>query len=360
MAERPVELALNRKDRHHVSLLTDLVDRLLGLVAEFAPEHPFIGVDEFRGSVETWRADLEAERDAWTLERLVPTILGECERFFARARGFENARDGEINETITVLREVLTTLRGESRSFDTGFAQSASTLAGMVAIDDIRELRTALSREVATLKKLVDDRNAREDAAYVTLNKKVDKLEASLKEARDEASKDGLTGVANRRSFDRALARLVARSERGQFPFTLALIDVDDFKTINDQHGHAIGDRVILCVAHILAAHVRANDLVARYGGEEFALLLEQTPAAQARSKLEKLVKDVEKTYSYEYDGEMKLLTFTYSIGAADHQPGDAADDLIKRADEALYNAKRKGKNRVEVTSPTLLKRLLG
>ncbi|MGE3840013.1 MAG: diguanylate cyclase [Vicinamibacterales bacterium] len=359
MSDTPIELALNRPARNADPTLAELTTRLLDLLSRCAEAHSAIETDEFRASVERWRASF-AEPDPWELETIAPKIVAACERFVAQLRGYEGARDAELNELATVLRDVLTTLRGEAKTFDERFDQSTSKFAGMTDIQDIRVLRQALSREVDTLKQLVAERKTREAAVYSSLSKRVEKLEANLKEARDEAATDALTGVANRRSFDRALARLVARAERGGFPFTLALIDVDDFKKINDVHGHQIGDRVLMCVAKLLAANVRSNDLVARYGGEEFALLLEQAPVSQSRVKLQGLIDSVAKSYSYENEGQPCSVAFTYSIGATEYQPGDGGDELVARADEALYQAKRRGKKRLVVAAPTLLKRLLG
>lgn len=359
MPEPPIQLALNRKDAPSSPALAELAERLLDLLSRCAAAHSLIDTDEFRASVERWRAGLQ-DPDPWELESVVPRILAACERFVAQVRGYEGARDAELTEIATVLRDVLGTLRGGAQRFDEGFAKSASTFAGLAAIEDIRELRQALSREVDTLKQLVSERKTKEDAVYSSLSRRVEKLEANLKEARDEAATDGLTGIANRRSFDRALARLIARAERGEFAFTLALIDVDDFKKINDVHGHQIGDRVLICLAKLLMANVRANDLVARYGGEEFALLLEQSTVAQARAKLQSLIDSVAKSYSYEHEGEARSVAFTFSIGATEHRSGDGGDDMIARADEALYQAKRRGKKRLEISTPTLLKRLLG
>jgi diguanylate cyclase len=347
----------------HVSTdvaLVSLTDRLLELLSTLAPDYPTLDTDKFRNALDHWRDNLRRETQGEGLVALITRVVDECEKFFRRARTAEGEREAEFGEIVGVLREVLGTLRGGSETFDQGFEQSASEFARIAGIDDIRELRRALAQEVDTLRQLVAERKAREDTALKTLNQRVEKLEANLKEAQEEASTDGLTGLANRRTFDRNFARFMARAAKGDFRFTLAMVDIDDFKRINDDHGHQVGDRVIMCVGSLLAGHVRSSDLVARYGGEEFAVLLGQIGLAQAKPRLKALIDSLAKSYRYELRGEPRSVTFTFSIGAAEYTDGDSAEDIIRRADEALYTAKRKGKHRLEISGQTFLKRLLG
>ena len=339
--------------------LISVPDRLLVLLSTLAPDYPSLDTGEFRSSLDGWRSSLAAETDSSHVVPLVTRVVAGCETYFQRVRAYEGEREAEFGEIVGVLREVLGTLRGDADAFDVRFEQSTSQLARLNDIEDIRELRRAVAGEVDALKRLVAERKEREEAAFSSLSRRVETLEASLKEAREEASTDGLTGLANRRTFDRALARCVARAQRGDFRFTLALVDIDDFKMINDQHGHPIGDRVLLCVAQLLAGSVRSNDLAARYGGEEFAILLEQTGVTQARARLTSLIQSVARMYEYDLDGERQTVRFTFSIGATEFSPGDAGEDVTRRADEALYQAKRKGKCRLEVSTRTLLARLL-
>lgn len=358
MATQPIELSINRADASGIALVA-LTDRLLLLLSTMAPDYPSLDTAEFRGAVDGWRTSLIGEVDSASVVPLVTSVVAGCETYFQRVRVYEGAREAEFGEIVGVLRHVLGTLRGDADAFDAKFERSTSQLARLDDIEDIRELRRAVAGEVDALKRLVAERKEREEAAFSTLSRRVETLETSLREAREEASTDGLTGLANRRTFDRALARCLARAQRGDFKFTLALVDLDDFKTINDVHGHPIGDRVLMCVAQLLAGSVRSNDLPARYGGEEFAILLEQTGVSQARARLTSLIQSVARTYQYEREGKTATVSFTFSIGATEFSPGDIGEDVTRRADEALYAAKRKGKCRLEVSTKPLLKRLL-
>ena len=135
----------------------------------------------------------------------------------------------------------------------------------------------------------------------------------------------------------------------------LALADIDNFKMINDAHGHPIGDRVLVGAAQILSGSLRPADFVARYGGEEFAILLSGMKLAGAEARIGDLLKTIA-AHRFEY--ESGSLQFTLSCGMAEFVKGDTADVLIARADDALYDAKRKGKNRVVTAKKSVLKSL--
>ena len=160
---------------------------------------------------------------------------------------------------------------------------------------------------------------------------------------------DGLTGIANRRAFERALTVMHGRALRRDSPFSLIICDIDLFKKINDNCGHTFGDQVIRQVAAEMKAVVRSGDLAARIGGEEFAILLEDTDRKGAAEVAERLRDRVEKKQLHHQGA---LWPVTISIGVATF-PGDTGDTdkLINYADQALYRAKESGRNRIVVWS---------
>ena len=154
---------------------------------------------------------------------------------------------------------------------------------------------------------------------------------------------DALTGIANRRAFDREIGRRLAEWQRRQVPFSLAMIDVDHFKKFNDTYGHQAGDEVLRNVAGTLAKTMREMDVVARYGGEEFALILPSTILVEAGRGAERAHGAIAAS-SLEYGSQH--LKVTASLGYAQALPEEDAASLVKRADEALYAAKKAGRNR--------------
>jgi diguanylate cyclase len=184
-------------------------------------------------------------------------------------------------------------------------------------------------------------------------------LEENLKKARAEAATDALTGIPNRGGFDLALREWLLRAGKDGTPFTLAMIDLDDFKGINDTHGHQVGDRVLIAATQLLSDALEFGEVVARYGGDEFAVLL-QTPALpKARTRVAAVMQRIAPSYEYEVNGEKRFVTFTFSGGVTEYAPGDTPEAIVKRADEALYDAKKRGKSRVETKTRSFLRALV-
>ncbi|MTI61307.1 MAG: sensor domain-containing diguanylate cyclase [Firmicutes bacterium] len=157
------------------------------------------------------------------------------------------------------------------------------------------------------------------------------------------ANKDGLTGLFNHGYFQNRLSLLL--NEKSKWPISLVLLDIDDFKKINDQYGHLIGDKVLKELAVIFKKYTRDGDLVARYGGEEFAILLPETDLAKADALANRLVKIIDNN-KIKLDNER--LHITVSMGVAEYTPDQSKEYFIDTVDQLLYQAKDNGKNRVE------------
>ncbi|MBV8256654.1 MAG: diguanylate cyclase [Actinobacteria bacterium] len=162
----------------------------------------------------------------------------------------------------------------------------------------------------------------------------------------EQALVDGVTGIANRRQCEDALAQEISRADRLGAPFTLVVADLDDFKAVNDRHGHALGDDVLREFATILRLTAREADLAGRWGGEEFVLLLPGTDADGGVQLAERVRASLAERSFHGRDGA--AFGVTCSFGVAQLQPNDGERALFAAADRALYEAKRLGKNRVE------------
>ena len=156
------------------------------------------------------------------------------------------------------------------------------------------------------------------------------------------ATTDSLTGINNRRNFFNLAADEIARAKRYQRPLTALMIDIDRFKNVNDKHGHAVGDMVLKAIAQACITTLRETDVLGRLGGEEFAILLPETE--DGREQADRLRRTIERMRTALDDGTD--LNVTVSIGVAAARPEDATiDDILGRADEALYQAKQRGRN---------------
>ncbi|MEO1855571.1 sensor domain-containing diguanylate cyclase [Chromohalobacter sp.] len=158
-----------------------------------------------------------------------------------------------------------------------------------------------------------------------------------------EARSDPLTGLPNRRHFDHALRQMLAGAltSHPHDAFSVAILDIDHFKPINDRYGHAAGDRVLKQLARLLSSKIRGRDLAARIGGEEFAFLMPDTPLNKASQALERLRLAIEAHHWHP-------VAITVSLGVTAFQHGDTSESLMARADNALYTAKRHGRNRIQ------------
>jgi diguanylate cyclase (GGDEF)-like protein len=161
------------------------------------------------------------------------------------------------------------------------------------------------------------------------------------------SNSDGLTGIYNRRHMEKRIGEELERLRRTGSTFSLAMIDIDLFKLVNDERGHDCGDFVLRELVKDIAAAVRVNDILSRWGGEEFLLLLPSTGAEQAATLAERVRGAVEEK-AYEYEGAR--LSVTVTIGISDSRRDDTVDALVKRADLALYGGKRAGRNRVTLS----------
>jgi diguanylate cyclase len=169
-------------------------------------------------------------------------------------------------------------------------------------------------------------------------------LESQLVHMGELVREDQLTGSLNRRGMDESLEREIMNADRLGAPLCIALLDLDDFKRINDTHGHATGDEVLVHLVNVVKETLRKLDVIARFGGEEFLVLLPETEPAEAMQIITRVQRELTKRI---FMHNTQRLLITFSGGVAYRAPGETQADLIKRADVALYKAKNAGKNRV-------------
>ncbi|NVB81454.1 MAG: sensor domain-containing diguanylate cyclase [Kofleriaceae bacterium] len=162
---------------------------------------------------------------------------------------------------------------------------------------------------------------------------------------------DGLTGLFVRRYFDARIEEEIERSRRYGTPFSVIMLDVDDFKMLNDTYGHLVGDRVLRAIANVIKAQMRGVDTAARYGGEEMAVILPRTEMVGAYNLAERIREAIAELRITTDDEPPRALAVTASLGISAYPESKAqtGEDLVRRADRALYRAKKTGKNRVEL-----------
>ncbi|WP_234369599.1 sensor domain-containing diguanylate cyclase [Paracidovorax avenae] len=193
-------------------------------------------------------------------------------------------------------------------------------------------------------------RAVKQQQSNARLRAQFEEIRALQEQLQEQAMRDPLTGLYNRRHLDAILAARIAQCGARSLPLSLLMIDIDHFKHVNDTHGHAAGDAMLQALAQLMQRHVRVQDMACRHGGEEFVLLLPETPPAVARERAEALRQAFE---ALQVRHGPDALSTTLSCGvAAFPQHADAPRALMACADEALYAAKVQGRNRVVVHDP--------
>jgi len=217
------------------------------------------------------------------------------------------------------------------------------SLMGVEFFTYIRRLQD-VQGAVASQKRILEDANA-------ALHEQISKIHDLQEKLREQANRDSLTGLFNRRYLEGTLEREMARCKREGTPITMLLLDIDHFKLINDTYGHQAGDEVLRVFGRLLQESARTEDIVCRYGGEEFLLVLPKMPLDIARERGEQLLKLFDGTTISFGDLRIHVTTSIGIAGAPLHS--ESAEGLIRCADEALYLAKHRGRNQVVVFGHT-------
>ncbi|WP_169732560.1 GGDEF domain-containing protein [Derxia gummosa] len=325
--------------------LRDLLTLVLDNIARLTPEHHLLEtqVDEIRNAL---AGPLTGE----ALARVEAQLRQLMARQAAIRSRIEEAK-GAIKEMVAVMIARLATMAdttgGYSERLDryAGSIREASDLPALTDVvrrllDDTRNLSSDMIRardEIAFAKARVQEHENRVEA-----------LERELQRIGALVRTDPLTETLNRRGFEEAYSVELARAERCGEPISVGLLDLDDFKNINDQHGHQTGDMALRYLTDVMRACLRPVDAIGRYGGEEFAILMPNTRPDEAAATMQRIQRELTRRI-FMHDNQRLLVTF--SAGVAGVDPALGLAEALERCDAAMYTAKRAGKNRVLVAA---------
>lgn len=329
--------------RHVMEQLGQLCQQLSGSLIELSEDESWA-----QGQAAVMSDALGQGLSAFTVRSVTERLAQTRERQRSLREQRRQARDALKSLVQTLLGELAALGQHTDR-----FSASIGRYAEVVEQADSLESLTGLVREMVVESRTVQGlvqatqgRLADEHARASELAERVGSLEAELRRLAEEVQTDQLTKIANRRglqaSFEQERARLTREGEAGG-QLAIALLDIDNFKKLNDSLGHAAGDEALRGLAARTQAILRPGDLVARFGGEEFVLLLPRTPLDEAKQVLSRLQRALSSSL-FLHEGKDVFVTF--SAGVTLYREGEALDQALARADEALYEAKRSGKNR--------------
>jgi diguanylate cyclase len=246
---------------------------------------------------------------------------------------------GEIDDVMTLIDDAL----GMSASYDDTLSGATAELSVAKNPDQVKTIVQSLTKSTREMR---ETNRALRDRLRLSKSE-ISDLQQSLEAIRAESLTDPLTGLGNRKYFDRSIDVAVENALASGEPRSLLMFDIDHFKSFNDSYGHLTGDQVLRLVGMSLKQTIKGRDITARYGGEEFAVVLPNTALSQALTVADHIHRAVmAKELKKKSTGEI-LGRVTISVGVSMLKPDDDTDSLIERADACLYAAKRNGRNRV-------------
>ena len=327
--------------RHHLfDQLGKLCHELTSSLTELAEEGSWV-----KGQCDAMRLKIEEGLSARGV-RAVSDMLHHARKRHAEVRGErEQARDA-LKRLMTQMLAELAELGSKTGNFH----ESVGRYAAVIEESDSLESLTGVVREMVAESKAVQslvhetqERLQEEHSKATDLTQRVTELEDEMKRLSDEVSTDQLTQIANRRGLMQAFEIERARLERHGGELSIGLLDIDNFKKLNDELGHSAGDEALKSLAAVVSKTLRPTDRVARYGGEEFVVLLPETPAAEGEQVLTRLQRSLTGGLFMHKD---KQIFVTFSAGVTGYRMAERIEDSLERADQALYEAKRTGKTR--------------
>ncbi len=342
--EKSVQMAAMLREKDKV--LVRSIDAMLHFLKSFAMDLEEIQSDRFKELMdilaERFSSDDKPKRIELDFERRKESILA----FIHRQHSYLSDREKELRDIIDLLSKAMASLNIENRDFYQRVYDQSEKIEQITLLDDIKKIKSALQLEVTQMREIVDQKKDQDHRQVQRLAGQVDTLKQELEKTRAKSMTDGLTGVLNRQAFDDALDDMIARSRVMNNEFSLLILDLDNFKSINDTYGHLMGDRVLVAFCQKCRSSIRGDDVLARYGGEEFAIIL---PGANLKNALKKgrQICDVISAARYATSNEQNddYLSITASIGVTMFKKDDTPETIVGRADKALYKAKRSGKN---------------
>lgn len=284
-------------------------------------------------------------------------VIEQAERYLEEITQRQEIIKSNLSEAKLTLKKMVTSLitniEGLTDTTDGYQAKLEHYVDTISKTDDIKELNQLLALIMSETKEMQkstsDYRNdflaARAEVSLA--QSKINQLETELQVMGEKVHEDHLTGILNRRGLDSAFEREAARSLRHQVPLCYALLDIDNFKQLNDTHGHKVGDDALVYLVESVKDTTRPEDIVSRYGGEEFVILLPNTNLEEGVQILSRIRRNLTKKF---FLHENKRLLITFSAGVAQLRSGESQEAIFKRADEALYRAKKGGKNQILIS----------
>ncbi len=291
-----------------------------------------------------------------TLDEIIEQTEGNpAENLWEIYRRFFVQEDKALDKMRQELRRIIVNMQDEFTHSGENLSSYTKTLNRFAKILDTQKSPETMSVEV---QKVIDDTHSMEssqervESQISSIMLEVESLRKELEQVKEESLTDALTGILNRKAFDATLEQTIQSAHKQSAPFCLLMLDIDHFKQFNDTYGHLVGDKVLRFVASTLKRCLKGQDIAARFGGEEFAMILPQTALTGGAEAISEQIRQAISSGDLKDKGNGQSYgRITVSIGIAQFRMNELPNDLIGRADRALYLAKERGRNRVEMAT---------
>ncbi len=324
--------------------LNDIICEILQIINKYSENDCSTQHNSFNNFTNEQISKIKSSRtldDLLTIEHNINDIIPKN---FENTKNLIKIKFKELRAMLNELAEGFGSITKGNTSFSGQVKDSISHIEETIELDEIKEIRNKIKHVTKSLRKTITKKQEKDSIIIDSLTHKVKAMNEELASAKEKVFIDGLTQINNRKAFDNKLSNVLKKKSKEIDPFTLAMVDIDFFKKINDEYGHTVGDDVLRKVAKAIKEAFRSNDFVSRYGGEEFAIIIKRIDMHYIQGICERLRASIEAMDIKINNGTVPV---SISIGIAFCNQSDTPKTLIDRADKALYLAKHSGRNTI-------------
>jgi diguanylate cyclase (GGDEF)-like protein len=292
--------------------------------------------EELKLSLRMLGERLSAEVSVEKVEETESHVREQLQGWGRRTAMHNRQQTSEVKEILLVMARTAESVGERDHRCAAQISEVTTRLNGIANLEDLTEIRESIKKSASDLKSSIERITAEGKAAIDHLREEVSTYQTRLEKAEEIASRDSLTGLGSRLWVEDQ----IDRSLRSDQSFCLAIIDINEFKRVNDQHGHLVGDELLKQFAAEMRSVCRSTDIIGRWGGDEFMLLLNNCGIAEAQAQIDRLRKWVCGNYTVQGNACVKKLRVDAAIGLAERQAGETMKELLDRADARMYEQK--------------------
>lgn len=321
-----------------------LVKGVIESLREFVEDLPGLECSGYEAAIDSALHKIDEDMPPQEMEQLRDILRSDVASFARQKREYVEERDQEYRRLIEWLTTTTRTCLKRDHAFQDDLLGTVERVEQASVSGDIYGLRRIVQTEMGELRARTEKKSQEDREQVQNLVERVSELQARLANAEEQAVRDKLTGLQNRHALDEKLIAML----RSSSPFCLVMVDLNDFKTINDTYGHVMGDRCLRTAASLLEQAFRAEDFVARFGGDEFVVIAEAASKNVLAGRISRVFPPHQpRAYRFDQGDETISVQLSSSFGIASRRDDDTPESILARADERLYQAKKAGKNLV-------------